>query len=476
MSTTSLVFVFLFLPLSLALYYLAKDETKEYVLLFLSIVFYACGSLKYLTIFLISICITIAIGRTMATYTTKNKIITRFLLIIGIIYNVSILAYYKYFDFALSTYSDLTGTAVELKNFVLPLGISFFTFKAISYLADIYNQKIVLRNDPFHDALYLSFFGQVISGPLSRYNDMTNIVASLKTKCDRFDLFSEGVYRFMIGFNKKVLLSNMLANITNEVFSAPFESFSVGYAWLGSICFSLELFFDFSGYSDMAIGLSKMFGYNCPENFFYPYATESVSKFWRRWHITLGAWFRDYIYIPLGGSRVREIRLAVNLLIVWILTGIWHGSAWNFVIWGIGYFIAIAFEKFSGLPDIIKSRMGRIIYRVGVLLFINFQWVIFRSSDLLNGLRFIKRMFICVNNPLADSRTLFLLKDYGVFIVVAIILSFPIIPWIEKRFGQNQKSANIIRVVQVAIVGLSFVWAISCVISGLNNPFAYANF
>lgn len=475
MATTNITFVFMFLPIALALYYIVKDEAKEYVLMFLSIVFYACGSLKYLSIFMISIAITIFLGRIIAK-NSENIVLNKILLIAGIVYNVSILGYYKYYDFALATYSGITGVVVELKNLALPLGISFFTFKAISYLVDVYSKKIILDENPVHDALYLSFFGQVISGPLSRYSDMKNISVTLDRKGERFELFASGVYRFLIGFNKKVLLSDMLSNITNEIFSAPFENFSIAYAWLGAICYSLELFFDFSGYSDMAIGITKMFGYNCSENFNFPYMAESVSKFWRRWHITLGAWFRDYIYIPSGGSRVGKVRLFLNLLLVWVLTGIWHGSAWNFVFWGLGYFVVIAFEKFTGLPERITSKVGQVIYRIGMLLFINFQWVIFRSDSLLNGLRFIKRMFICDANPLADTRTLFLLKDYGVFILAAIVLSFPIIPWIEKRWESNEKVYNIIQTVLMCIVAVLFIWSLSFVVSGLNNPFAYANF
>lgn len=475
MATTNVTFIFMFLPIALALYWLVKDEFKEYVLLFLSLVFYACGSLKYLSIFMISIAITIVLGRVIASKPENIKF-NKVLLIVGIIYNVSILGYYKYFDFALSTYSGITGNTVELKNLALPLGISFFTFKAISYLVDVYSGKVTLDVNPVHDALYLSFFGQVLSGPLSRYSDMKNIAISSKGKSERVNLFAEGVYRFLIGFNKKVLLANVLSNVTNEIFAAPFESFSIGYAWLGAVCYSLQLFFDFAGYSDMAIGITKMFGYNCPENFNFPYMAESVSKFWRRWHITLGAWFRDYIYIPTGGSRVGKVRLLLNLLTVWLLTGIWHGSAWNFVFWGLGYFVVIAFEKYTGLPERIKSKAGQVVYRVGMLLFINFQWVIFRSDNLLHGLGFIKRMFICESNPLADTRTLFLIKDYGVFILAAIVLSFPLIPYIEKKWEANEKVHNIVQTVITAMVALLFVWSLSFVVSGLNNPFAYANF
>lgn len=290
-------------------------------------------------------------------------------------------------------------------------------------------------------------------------------------------LFSDGVFRFLIGFNKKVLLANILANITTEVFSNSFDNFSSAYAWLGSICYSLQLFYDFAGYSDMAIGISEMFGYRCMENFKYPYTTESVSKFWRRWHISLSQWFRDYIYIPLGGARSpKRIRVYFNLFVVWLLTGIWHGSAWNFVFWGVGYFVLIAFEKATGLPDKLRTKVGKSIYRILTLIFINCQWVIFRASDLMTGLRFLKRMFIPTINGLADLRTMFLIKDYFAFILAAIILCVPIVPWIDEKLEKKKWAKYTYEIVIGILTVLLFVWGMSFVVSGQNNPFAYANF
>jgi alginate O-acetyltransferase complex protein AlgI len=347
------------------------------------------------------------------------------------------------------------------------MGISFFTFKAISYLVDIYKGRAVLDANPVHDALYLSFFGQIQSGPLTRYQDMKK----------EDGLFSDGVYRFVIGFNKKVLIANVLANITNEVFSNSFDNFSTSYAWLGAICYSLQLFFDFAGYSDMAIGISEMFGYKCMENFNFPYMTESVSRFWRRWHISLSQWFRDYIYIPMGGSRQRsQCRVYFNLLVVWALTGIWHGASWNFVVWGLGYFVLIAFEHATGFPEKFKPRFLKLIYRIFSLFFINFEWVLFRADDLATGLRFIKKMFICAANPLADVRTMFLIKDYLFFIVIAIILCFPVVSWMDNKL-KNKKTAHAVYGAVIQILAIAaFIWAISFVVSGQNNPFAYANF
>ncbi len=476
MSTTNIIFIFCFLPISLVLYYLVRDEVKEYVLLVISLLFYAFGSLDFFLLFLFSIIVNIIIGRSIASTHICRKQLRYILLTLGILYNVSLLVYYKYTNFVLSIYGNFFHKDVTLRNIVLPLGISFFTFKSISYLVDIFKRQIELSANPIHDALYLSFFTQIISGPLSRYDDMHNIIIS-SNKQDKFALFSEGVYRFILGFNKKILLANVLSNITTEIFSSPFATMSSSYAWLGSICYSMQLFFDFAGYSDMAIGLSEMFGYSCPENFNYPYMTSSISKFWRRWHISLSQWFRDYIYFPLGGSRVnKKYRIYLNLFVVWTLTGIWHGSAWNFVFWGLGYFILISFEKATGLPDKLNSKILKTIYRILTLLFINFQWVMFRADNIIHGLKYIKHMFFCEPNPLTDARTLFLIKDYFIFILFALLFCFPVIPWIEQKTEKNKMLHTAFQAVLMIATFALFMWAVSFVVSGQNNPFAYANF
>lgn len=472
MAITSMLFLFCFLPIAFAIYYIANDKAKEYVLLAVSLLFYSLGSFQYFMLFLIVVCITVTLGR--GINASKSTGLRKLLLITGIVINVSVLGYYKYADFAISTFNHISGKSIELTNLLLPLGISFFTFKAISYLADVYKKNIKISDTPpVHDALYLSFFAQIQSGPLTRYNDSFRV----DSQKERIALFSDGVFRFLVGFNKKILLANILSNIATEVFSNGFENFSMAYAWLGSICYSLQLFFDFSGYSDMAIGISEMFGYHCMENFNYPYMTNSVAKFWRRWHISLSQWFRDYIYIPLGGSRNKnKYRVYFNLFVVWLLTGIWHGASWNFVLWGLGYFLLIAFEKASGFPDKFKTKAGKIIYRIFTLIFINCQWVVFRTDDIVTGLRFIKRMFIPTNNPLANVRTIFLAKEYFVFILFAIILCFPIVPWLNKKLQKSKWLHDLYEIIIGIIVIALFILAISFVVSGQNNPFAYANF
>ncbi len=468
MSITSLVFLLVFLPASLAIYWMADDKAKEYVLLGISLVFYAAGSLRYLVLFAVACMITVAIARTMDA--CHNKEMRKLLLIVGILFNAGLLAYYKYTGFALATIGRMLGRPWQARDLLLPMGISFYTFKAISYLVDVYRNTAIITDSPMHDALYLSFFAQIQSGPLARYNDM-------KFAGKNSRMFSNGVYRFMCGFNKKVLLANVLARISQEVFGTPFENLSMAYAWLGSICYSLQLFFDFSGYSDMAIGISNMFGYPCMENFKYPYMTESVAKFWRRWHISLSEWFRDYVYIPLGGSRGQgKLKVYFNLLVVWVLTGIWHGAAWNFIAWGLGFFVAISLERLTGMPKKLKTMVGKSLYRLVVLLFINFQWVLFNAKGLMEGLRFIKRMLVPTPNRLADQRAIFLLKDNVFFIIGAIVLCFPIIPWTREKLQRNKLGALLQQtIVTVAIIVL-FIFALSFVVAGYNNPFAYANF
>lgn len=469
MSLTSLLFLFLFLPIALVVYYISNEKSRDYILVGISLLFYSICSIRSIVLFISSTLATVTVGRILNK--TENRRIQKGLFIAGIAFQTAILVFYKCIGTEALLEGSFLGKELSVGNVILPLGLSFFTFKSISYLADIYNGKIHLEKGIVSDILYLTFFGQIQAGPLTRYNEM---LASRNRKFDRRQ-FSDGVYRFLVGMNKKILIADVLMNVTSEIFSTPFEKFTTGYAWLGSICFSLQLFFDFSGYSDMAIGISEMFGMGCRENFDYPYMTHSISKFWRRWHISLGEWFRDYIYIPLGGSKKgNRWRVAFNLFVVWIITGIWHGLTLNFIAWGIAYFVAIEFERISGFPGRIKSKIGRAIYRVITLAFINFQWVIFNSDSLTAGIRYIKRMLIVTDNPITSIRTVFLLKDYVFFLAVGILLCFPIVPYLNEKL--KGKVHFFYKACEIVIVLLGSIWAVSFVVAGHNNPFTYANF
>lgn len=472
MSLVSTHFLFLFLPCALAVYYLAGKRLREFVLLAFSILFYYFEPKRFLLLFLCTVAFTVLVGRLLAR--SKNERSRKLLFLFGLAFQLLPLLCCKYSAFFLGELGRLTGRAYTFGALALPLGISFYTFKGISYLADLYGRRAVPEGSPLHDALYLSFFPQLQCGPLSRYDALR---LSDRFEAGRFAFFSGGVRRFLVGFCKKVLLADVLFNLVEEVFSAPFSSFSCSYAWLGSLCYSLQLYYDFSGYSDMAIGLTRMFGYDCCENFDYPYLTDSVSHFWRRWHISLSQWFRDYVYIPMGGSRSESrSRVYFNLLTVWLLTGLWHGANWTFLFWGLGYFVLISFERLTGLPGRLKRGWARAAWRVGSLLFINLQWIVFRSPSLSFAFSYIRRLFRCAANPLADSRVLFLLREYRVFLIGALLLCFPLGERLRRLCAKDRRTQYAFEIVSALVIALLFLWALSYVFAGQNNPFAYANF
>lgn len=449
MQFTGLAFLLVFLPVSLLLYYISGTRVKPYILLCMNLLFYALGQIDFLLLLclftIFNACIVMALGR---IGTGKLKLL---LLIIGAAANIGLLACYKYS-------SDL----------LLPLGISFYTFKAVSVIADAYKGKAAIKS-PLDVINYMLFFGQIQSGPISRYEAEGSFGGEYSLK-----LFSCGILHFMVGFSKKILIADVLVRITNEVFLS--KELSMPYAWLGALCFSLQLYYDFSGYSDMAVGLSNMFGISCRENFNYPYATASIGEFWRRWHISLGAWFRDYVYIPLGGSRVSRWRLIFNLGIVWLLTGIWHGNTGGFLIWGLTYFLLIAFEKVTGCPARLKSRVGKAIYRIFSLIIINFLWVLFYFGNVADAFSFIKNMLAPSEYNISVDRAYFLFNSYKVFIIAAIIFAVPIVPAIMK-LSQKNRAVNIAsNVIYGFLITGFFILSIAIIAGKESNPFLYIGF
>ena len=471
MQFTDLTFLLIFMPILLLVYYISKEEYRPYVLVAFSLLFYACGSPQYFLLLCGCVVVDVLIAGFLCRMQSKEKFgpVAVLLLVFGILINLSVLGYYKYYDFVALNLNRFLHTQIEAKALILPLGISFFTFKAISLLIDAYKGKFTSYS-MIQTVNYLTFFGQIQSGPIARFSEFKSLAVGKERQ-----LASDGAVRFMIGFAKKVLLANVLSNITTEIF-ADGVTLSTSLAWLGAVCYSLQLYYDFSGYSDMAIGICNMLGYGCPENFNYPYATKSVSEFWRRWHITLGGWFRDYIYIPLGGSRVGKARLYFNLFVVWFLTGLWHGANWNFIVWGLGYFVVIAVEKAFGLPEKFHTAIGRTIWRIVTLLFVNFQWVMFRCNSFGHGIYFIKTMCTKAVEPIADARARFLFGDYIVYIVIAIVLAAPIVPLIKKKCENNVVTKRIYDIVSGIVIIACFVVALAFVIGGQNSPFLYGNF
>ncbi len=467
MQFTSLTFLLVFLPTLMIAYYVAPAKCRDFILLIFSLVFYSCGSSSFLLVMCILTILNVGVAWLISNNLNRKNTLAKLCLVVGILMNVCVLGYHKYWGFFVNISNTVLRTDIETKNILLPLGISFYTFKALSYLIDVYSKKIE-DVSPLEAAVYLSFFAQMQSGPIDRYNSFSDN----RNYTEKY--ISDGVVRFMTGFVKKVLIADVLSQIVAEVFDST-QNLSTSLAWLGAICYSLQLYYDFSGYSDMAIGIGKMLGIDCKLNFDYPYTTKSISEFWRRWHISLGSWFRDYVYIPLGGSRVSRARVYCNLFIVWLLTGLWHGAGWQFIVWGIGYFVLISVEKTYDLPNRFKARITKMAYRIITLLIINFQWVIFRSESLSGGLRYIKRMIVYTNPGSANMRARFLVVDYIWFILVAIIFSMPICIRIREGIT-NKKIKNVYEIVEGIVLVSLFVISVSFIVSGQNSPFLYGNF
>lgn len=475
MMMTDTTFLFFLLPVSFIACFF-RSGIQKIILLAISLYFYSAGSREYFFLFL-----GLTIMNTVIAYAIplcRSEVPKKALLILGIVMNVGLLFYYKYFDFTIGIVNDLTGSAISARDLLLPMGISFFTFKSISLLIDVYKGKVTLQRDPVYPLLYLSFFGHIVSGPIGRYEDFYEEYGTDVGAKQKLDDFTDGSYLFMRGFCKKVLIANVLSPVVAEIFGMDISRSSSSILWLGALVYGLQLYYDFSGYSDMAIGIGRIFGIGCHENFNYPYCTRSISEFWRRWHITLGRWFRDYIYIPLGGSRSgAKWKVYFNLFVVWLLTGIWHGANFTFIFWGLTYFIAISIEKRLGLPDRFKSDISKTLYRIFTLVFIALEWVMFNSTDIKSGLSYIYHMFVSAGNGLSDVRTMVLLQEYGIILIAAVVFAAPVVPKIKEILSKHEGPlSKVADVCMACALAALFIFSISFVIAGQNNPFLYGNF
>ena len=389
--------------------------------------------------------------------------------------NLLVLYLFKYLAFSVEIVNGILRTALPVPEILLPIGISFFTFQAISYVLDVYYERGEVQKNLLNVGLYISFFPQLVAGPIVRYN---TIAKEINHRKENTEDFAMGVERFFIGFCKKILLANQFAQIADIPFAVSTQGMVMGadLAWIGAIAYSLQIFFDFSGYSDMAIGLGRMFGFHFNENFHFPYFANSVSDFWRRWHISLGSWFRDYVYIPLGGSRVSTKRLVWNLFAVWFLTGIWHGANWTFLVWGLFYFVLITFEKLTGLPEKINPLWGRILYRMMVLTAVIGGWVVFRSESMGDAYRYVKVMFGLGDLGIRDSRAVFCLREYWVFWLVGVYLCFPIGGLIKNKISKFLWIQKVFEIIRPFLVTFLFCVAVTYLIVSDYNPFIYFNF
>ncbi|NLD49044.1 MAG: MBOAT family protein, partial [Clostridiaceae bacterium] len=418
-------------------------------MLLASLTFYAYGEPKFVFVMIASITMNYFFGLAIAkakinsididalktnkqrSYKKNNCRRAKLLLSASIIFNIGLLAIFKYLNFAISNIDHIFENLIPQTSIALPIGISFFTFQAMSYVIDVYRGTVKVQENPFFMGFYISFFPQLIAGPIVRYKDIEERISDREIT---FDDFAEGVRRFIIGISKKVLIANNMAIIADKAFEiSETGDLSVTFAWMGALAFSMQIYFDFSGYSDMAIGLGRMFGFKYLENFNYPYISKSVTEFWRRWHISLSSWFRDYVYVPMGGSRVKKMMLFRNLFIVWMLTGIWHGASWSFVIWGFVYFVLLAFEKFTGYPNKFKRRISKSLYQIFTLTCVVINWVIFYDAGLNNTTEYIFSMFGLNGNAFFDMNTWMYLCEYFVIWLIAVLYSTSFFEYIKNE-------------------------------------------
>ena len=470
------IFLFWFLPITVAIYYLLPHRIlKNSWLFFVSIFFYGYGEPLFVLLMLSSIGFNYLMGLGIHCFQSSKKK-QRLILLFMVIGNLSLFYVFKYLDFSIVNANALLGTSYPLKKITLPIGISFFTFQAMSYVLDVYRnpKDNPVQKNPFLVGLYVSLFPQLIAGPIVRYQ---TVAKEMKERHETWSDFSEGTVRFLVGFLKKVLLANNMAIIADVAFSSPASDLGMSFAWLGAICYTLQIYFDFSGYSDMAIGIGKIFGFHFLENFNYPYAATSITDFWRRWHISLSSWFRDYVYIPLGGNRVGKTRQFVNLFVVWLLTGIWHGANWTFILWGMYYFVWLSFEKFL-LPKEWKQKLERSIFgHLYVMVLVTVGWVIFRADTLSYAIQYLGAMFSFGTTGIVSGRSLFYVREYGLVFVMSIVASVPIFSSLEQwADSRNRKLQLGYHSVVMLAISVLFYGAVISIIKGSYNPFIYFNF
>ena len=458
---SSIPFLYYFLPAVLAVYFLTPDRGKNAVLLLASLVFYGWGEPKLLMLMVFTIALFYGCG--LAIGRAEQQRWRKLWLIVSIVTSLGLLGLFKYADFFLSTFRDVTGWPIPLLKLALPVGISFYTFQCLSYTIDVYRGKVPAQRNPVTFGAYVSLFPQLIAGPIVRYAD---VVRELEHRTHNWENTALGLRRFLVGLGKKVLLADNFALLI-RLFRESGEP-SVLFYWMYALAFSLNIYFDFSGYSDMAIGLGRVFGFHFPENFNYPYLSQSVTEFWRRWHISLGSWFRDYVYIPLGGNRVSRGRWVCNILVVWMLTGLWHGAAWNFVLWGLLFAALLLVEKWTpGLP-----KLPSVLRRFGTLLAVMLSFVLFNAESLSQAGSDFACLFGFGGLPLVTAQTRYYLTSCTVLFLVGMLGATPVVKAAAERIGRT-KAGNALELVM--LLGLLLVCT-AYLVDGSFSPFLYFRF
>lgn len=463
---SSTIFLCVYLPLVLLGYYICPKKGRNLFLLIVSLVFYAWGEPKYVFLMIFSILVNYIFGRLMDKNRGRQKRM-KLLLVLSVVIDLGLLSVFKYTDFVITNINAIFGANFDLLNIALPIGISFYTFQAMSYTIDVYRDDVRVQKNLIDFGMYITMFPQLIAGPIVRYADVQDQLADRSvTTVD----FSEGVMRFVVGLGKKVLLANQMGAVWSDIYALGGDV-STLMAWTGAIAYTFQIYFDFSGYSDMAIGLGRMFGFKFPENFRYPYQSVSITDFWRRWHITLSTWFKEYLYIPLGGNRCGLARQALNLLIVWSLTGFWHGAGWNFVMWGLYYFVILFIEKLFLLKAL--DKLPKLFRHVYALLLIVIGWVIFASDDVSVLLPYLGSMFGA--NGAVGGMDVYTLFTKAALLIICCVASteLPKRLFLSATGAMNEKAAFTIKsVMTIALLALSMI----LLIGDSYNPFLYFRF
>lgn len=464
---SSISFLYYFLPCVIIAYFILPFKLKNLVLFLSSMVFYFYGEPKYIILMLSTILVSYIFG--LLIYKFRETKLKKVFFVSAVTLLLASLGVFKYSDFAISNMNNIFGANIGLLKLALPIGISFYTFQILSYIIDVYRGKVKVQKNILKLATYVSLFPQLIAGPIVRYE---TVEEELSNRTHSFEKFSNGVTRFVIGLAKKVLIANALGELCS-IFLASEETTVVFY-WMYGIAYSMQIYFDFSAYSDMAIGLGKIFGFTFLENFDYPYISKSITEFWRRWHISLGSWFRDYVYIPLGGNRVSKIKLLRNIFVVWFLTGMWHGANWTFIVWGLMFGIILTIEKF-GFGKILE-KIPTILRRIYVLFIVMISFIIFNAENMSDALKTITGLFGTNGTPLINDVTIYYLRSYLVIFILGIIGATPIPKMIIQKIKENNIGNNIINILEIIfVVALLFV-VTAYLVDNSYNPFLYFRF
>lgn len=467
---SSITFLFIFLPLTLLLYYLVPFRMKNYVMLAASLIFYAWGEPVYIILMILSIILNYFCGQDIYEKWDNARAMKRSL-IFGVVMNLLILGFFKYYGLLMDTINAILPIDIPYRVLALPIGISFYTFQAMSYLIDVYRKEVKPQENVLYFALYISMFPQLIAGPIVRYID---IEEQLKERSINSTKFGEGAMYFIRGLAKKVVLANTFGSVYEQVAAMQMGSFSTLTAWVGAIAYAFQIYFDFGGYSDMAIGLGKMFGFEFLPNFNYPYIAKSITDFWRRWHISLSTWFREYVYIPLGGNRCTPSRHILNLLIVWMLTGLWHGAQWNFMFWGLYYGVIFILEKYLWGSKI--EKLPAAVQHIYAFVLVLFGWVFFFSPTLGYAGQYLKVMFGIGAKGIFDKQGFFMIFTNWLLIVIAILASAPRGYKLLKKITGCWQSEEVRTIVTCAVYIAMFLLCIAFLVTETYNPFLYFRF